>query len=748
MPIARLPMPRLAAQRRVCMVRQKNLIPVSFLIFDTDTSVRSIRDTRSPSHTGRARAASPIPSEPQLTRRQRARTKQPYPPTGHGPHLHPLESRPNPPHAAAAAAAMATTTAAAAAISGAAVAAPRASRYPVLRQLLSARRGVAPRIRCSAVPFATTPSTAPPAAPLRPWGPSEPRKGADILVEALERCGVVDVFAYPGGASMEIHQALTRSPVITNHLFRHEQGEAFAASGYARASGRVGVCVATSGPGATNLVSALADALLDSVPMVAITGQVPRRMIGTDAFQETPIVEVTRSITKHNYLVLDVDDIPRIVQEAFFLASSGRPGPVLVDIPKDIQQQMAVPVWDTLMNLPGYIARLPKPPATELLEQILRLVGESRRPVLYVGGGCAASGDELCRFVELTGIPVTTTLMGLGNFPSDDPLSLRMLGMHGTVYANYAVDKADLLLAFGVRFDDRVTGKIEAFASRAKIVHIDIDPAEIGKNKQPHVSICADIKLALRGMNDLLEGSTAQKRSDFSAWHNELEQQKREFPLGYKTFGEEIPPQYAIQVLDELTKGEAIIATGVGQHQMWAAQYYTYKRPHQWLSSAGLGAMGFGLPAAAGAAVANPGVTVVDIDGDGSFLMNIQELALIRIENLPVKVMVLNNQHLGMVVQWEDRFYKANRAHTYLGNPESESEIYPDFVTIAKGFNIPAVRVTKKSEVHAAIKKMLETPGPYLLDVIVPHQEHVLPMIPSGGAFKDMILDGDGRTVY
>ncbi|XP_037452582.1 acetolactate synthase 1, chloroplastic [Triticum dicoccoides] len=644
---------------------------------------------------------------------------------------------------------MAAATSPAVAFSGAAAAAiPKPARQPLPRHQPASRRALPARIvRCCAASPAAT-SVAPPATALRPWGPSETRKGADILVEALERCGIVDVFAYPGGASMEIHQALTRSPVITNHLFRHEQGEAFAASGYARASGRVGVCVATSGPGATNLVSALADALLDSIPMVAITGQVPRRMIGTDAFQETPIVEVTRSITKHNYLVLDVEDIPRVIQEAFFLASSGRPGPVLVDIPKDIQQQMAVPVWDTPMSLPGYIARLPKPPSTESLEQVLRLVGESRRPILYVGGGCAASGEELRRFVELTGIPVTTTLMGLGNFPSDDPLSLRMLGMHGTVYANYAVDKADLLLAFGVRFDDRVTGKIEAFASRSKIVHIDIDPAEIGKNKQPHVSICADVKLALQGLNALLNGSKAQQGLDFGPWHKELDQQKREFPLGFKTFGEAIPPQYAIQVLDELTKGEAIIATGVGQHQMWAAQYYTYKRPRQWLSSSGLGAMGFGLPAAAGAAVANPGVTVVDIDGDGSFLMNIQELALIRIENLPVKVMILNNQHLGMVVQWEDRFYKANRAHTYLGNPENEGEIYPDFVTIAKGFNVPAVRVTKKSEVTAAIKKMLETPGPYLLDIIVPHQEHVLPMIPSGGAFKDMIMEGDGRTSY
>ncbi|OAY80707.1 Acetolactate synthase 1, chloroplastic [Ananas comosus] len=600
----------------------------------------------------------------------------------------------------------------------------------------------------AAAAAATTVADPVPGRALRSFGPSEPRKGADILVEALERAGVSDVFAYPGGASMEIHQALTRSPSISNHLLRHEQGEAFAASGYARSTGRPGVCIATSGPGATNLVSALADALLDSVPLVAITGQVPRRMIGTDAFQETPIVEVTRSITKHNYLVLDVDDIPRVIKEAFFLASSGRPGPVLVDIPKDIQQQLAVPDWDPPMRLTGYLSRLPKPPARHLLDQILRLVSDSRRPVLYVGGGCSSSGDELRRFVSLTGIPVATTLMGLGNYPSDDALSLRMLGMHGTVYANYAVDKSDLLLAFGVRFDDRVTGKLEAFASRAKIVHIDIDPAEIGKNKQPHVSICADVKLALEGLNQLLEESGLHQKLDFSPWVKELDEQKKAFPLSYKTFGEEIPPQYAIQVLDELTSSEAIISTGVGQHQMWAAQYYRYKRPRQWLSSAGLGAMGFGLPAAAGAAVGNPGVTVVDIDGDGSFLMNLQELAMIRIENLPVKTMVLNNQHLGMVVQWEDRFYKANRAHTYLGNPSNEEEIYPDLVTIAKGFNIPAARVTKRSELRDAITKMLETPGPYLLDVIVPHQEHVLPMIPSGGAFKDMILDGDGRTVH
>lgn len=547
---------------------------------------------------------------------------------------------------------------------------------------------------------------------------------------------------------MEIHQALTRSTQIRNFLPRHEQGGVFAAEGYARATGQVGVCIATSGPGATNLVSGLADALLDSVPIVAITGQVPRRMIGTDAFQETPIVEVTRSITKHNYLVLDVEDIPRIVKEAFFLANSGRPGPVLIDIPKDIQQQLVVPNWDQPMKLPGYLSRLPKSPNEAHLDQIVRLITEAKKPVLYVGGGCLNSSEELRKFVELTGIPVASTLMGLGSYPCSDELSLHMLGMHGTVYANYAVDKADLLLAFGVRFDDRVTGKLEAFASRAKIVHIDIDSAEIGKNKLPHVSICADVKVALQGMNETLESRKGKLNLDFSAWKGELDDQKKKFPLSFKTFGEAIPPQYAIQVLDELTNGNAIISTGVGQHQMWAAQHYKYNQPRQWLTSGGLGAMGFGLPAAIGAQVAKPNEVVVDIDGDGSFIMNVQELATIRVENLPVKIMLLNNQHLGMVVQWEDRFYKANRAHTYLGNPSKAAEIFPDMLKFAEACDIPAARVMKVSDLRAAIQKMLDTPGPYLLDVIVPHQEHVLPMIPSGAAFKDTITEGDGRTSY
>lgn len=546
---------------------------------------------------------------------------------------------------------------------------------------------------------------------------------------------------------MEIHQALTRSRRIRNVLCRHEQGEIFAAEGYARSSGKVGVCIATSGPGATNLVSGLADASMDSIPLVAITGQVPRRMMGTDAFQETPIVEVSRSITKHNYLVLDVDDIPRVIKEAFFIAASGRPGPVLIDIPKDVQQQMAVPKWHDTMKLHAYIQRLPKLPQELHLEQILRLLCASKKPVLYVGGGCLNASKELHEFVKLTGIPVASTLMGLGAFPTSHELSLQMLGMHGTVYANYAVDHADLLLAFGVRFDDRVTGKLEAFASRASIVHIDIDPSEIGKNKQPHLSLCSDVGSAIHGLNSLIKKRKYDKL-EFSDWIADLREQKRRWPLSFQDFEDAIPPQFAIQLLCELTGGNSIISTGVGQHQMWAAQWFQYERPRRWLTSGGLGAMGFGLPAALGAAVANPGATVVDIDGDGSFLMNVQELATIRVENLPVKMMVLNNQHLGMVVQWEDRFYKANRAHTYLGDPSAESEIFPNLLKMAEACNIPAARVTKKANVREAILQMLETPGPYLLDVIVPHQEHVLPMIPSGGTFKDIITEGDGRRAY
>jgi acetolactate synthase I/II/III large subunit len=587
-----------------------------------------------------------------------------------------------------------------------------------------------------------------------------PRKGSDILVQALEREGVDSLFAYPGGASMEIHQALTRSPTLRNVLCRHEQGEIFAAEGYAKVTGRVGVCIATSGPGATNLVTGLADALLDSVPLVAITGQVPRKLIGTDGFQETPIVEVTRQITKHNYLVMDVKDIPRIIKEAFYLARTGRPGPVLVDIPKDVQQALAVPDWDVPMNLAGYISRLPPPPKQSSLERIVEAIRGAKKPVLYVGGGCVDSAEEVREFVRLTGIPVAQTLMGLGSFPEQDPLALQMLGMHGTVFANFAVNDADLLLAFGVRFDDRVTGKLETFAARARIVHVDIDPAEIHKNKDAHIPVCCDVKPALAGLNKLLAADPLPNDA-FQPWVSQINAVRTEHPQSYPERDDVIMPQWAIEVLYEETQGEAIITTGVGQHQMWAAQFYKFREPRRWVTSGGLGSMGFGLPSALGAAAAFDGRdgrekrVVVDIDGDGSFVMNCQELATACVEKLETKCFVLNNQHLGMVVQWEDRFYKANRAHTYLGKKESEwhtskdpEDIFPDFVKMAEAFGVPAKRVFTPDELRPAIREMLETPGPYLLDVMVPHIQHVLPMIPGGGSYADIITKGDGNDFY
>ncbi|KAK9183022.1 hypothetical protein WN944_026171 [Citrus x changshan-huyou] len=580
------------------------------------------------------------------------------------------------------------------------------------------------------------------------FAPDKPRKGADIIVEALERQGVTTVFAYPGGASIEIHQSLTRSN-IRSILPRHEQGGIFAAEGYARSSGTPGVCLVSSGPGVTNIMTGLMDAYSDSIPILAITGQVSQKLLGTDAFQETPVVEVTRYMTKHNYLVLDVDDIPRIIKEAFFLATSGRPGPVLIDIPVDVQLELAVPNWNQPCKLPSCISSLPKEPDELALRQTLKLIVESKNPVLCVGGGCLNSSEELRKFVGLTGIPVTCTTMGLGLFPCTDELCLRMVGMFGTVYANYAVNECDLLLAAGVRFNERMTSKLEDFATRAKIVHIDIDSNEIGKVKLPDVSICADAKLVFNRMNMILESKGVGFMFDFSAWREELHEQKKKYPFSYKTFGEEIPPQYAIQILNELTDDEeTIISTGVGQHQMWAIQFYMYKRARQLLTSSGFGSMGFGLPAAMGAAVANPGAIVVDIDGDGSFIMNLQELAAIKAENIPVKILLINNQYLGMNVEYEDRYFEANRANSFLGDPLRKSEIFPDMLKFAEACGIPAARVTKKKDVRAAIQLMLETPGPYLLDVMVSYQEHVVPMIPYDKSFKDTILEDDGRALH
>jgi acetolactate synthase-1/2/3 large subunit len=578
----------------------------------------------------------------------------------------------------------------------------------------------------------------------------QPTSGADILVQSLVNHGVDTVFAFPGGASIPLHQALTRfRDTVRVILPRHEQGAGFGAQGYARTTGKVGVCMATSGPGATNLVTTIADAKLDSIPLIAITGQVGTAVIGTDAFQETPIVEVCRSVTKHHYLVTDVRDVARVVREAFHIATTGRRGPVLIDLPKDIQQAQTVPDYDVPMELPGYHVDECRATREEIAE-MAAMIRRSKRPVIYVGGGmiAAEASGELAELVRKTQIPVAMTLMGLGAFPGDDPLSLDMPGMHGSVYANYAMDEADLLLALGVRFDDRVTGNVSEFAKRSKIVHVDVDPSEINKIKTADLPIASDLRYVLAELNKVVEPP-----QDLAPWLEKIAAWKKAEPFKYDVQYEGILPQHAIRELCRLTKDrDTIITTGVGQHQMWTAQHYKFRRPRTHNCSSGLGTMGFGLPSAIGVKAAHPDKLVIDIDGDGSLLMNIQEMATAYCEKLPVKVMLLNNMHLGMVVQWEDRFHAANRAHTYLGpidHPEAigrgngitPEKRYPDFVAIAAGFHWPGRHVHEKAELTEAIQEMIDSPGSYLLDVQIPYQEHVLPMIPSGMTVRDLIKE-------
>jgi len=571
-------------------------------------------------------------------------------------------------------------------------------------------------------------------------------KGSDCVVECLIREGVDVVFAYPGGASQELHQSLARTDKIRVILPRHEQGGSFAAEGYARATGKVGVCMATSGPGATNLVSAIADAFMDSVPMVAITGQVYSKYIGKMAFQETDFYGMTLPIVKHSYLAMSAHDLPRIFKEAFHLARTGRPGPVIIDIPKDVQQAKFQPVFPPVAEFRSAYANATFHASDEELKQILGLIAEAKRPVIYAGGGIISAGAhrELKSFAEKVNIPVATTLMGVGGFPETHPLSMQWFGMHGSAYGNWAVDQCDLLLCIGARFDDRITGDTRHFATHAKIVHIDIDASEHNKNKRVLLPITADVKQALGRLNEL---AAVVKFSppDTKAWHTQIGTWKREHPF-HCPESKHIVPQEAVRILYELTKGDAIITTGVGQHQMWAAQFYRFNEPRRYISSLGLGAMGFGYPAAIGAKVACPDKQVIDIDGDGSFVMNVQELATCKIEKIAAKAMILNNQHLGMVVQWEDRFYGSVRGNTVLGDesnvgsPDNPSALYPDFVKIAEGFGVKGRRVIKKSELRAAIQEMLDHDGPYVLDVIVPYTEHVLPMIPAGKTVKDMLL--------
>jgi acetolactate synthase-1/2/3 large subunit len=562
--------------------------------------------------------------------------------------------------------------------------------------------------------------------------------GARILLESLKREGVDLIFGLPGGAVLPIYDALYDFEGIRHILVRQEAAAGHAAEGYARTTGKVGVCLVTSGPAATNLVTALQDALMDSIPVVAFTGQVPTHLIGNDAFQEADNVGISRSATKHNFLVKDGHALAATIKEAFYLAASGRPGPVHVDLPKDI----LVKEWP--FEYPGEVHLRSYNPTYEghpgQIKKAARSLVRSRRPVLYVGGGVISSdaAPELAELAELLQAPVTQTLMGLGAFPMAHPLSLDMLGMHGTYYANMAVHHSDVLMAIGARFDDRVTGRVDAFAPKAEIIHIDIDPSSISKNIKVHIPIVGDCKRVLAKLveavrDDLAAGVPPAIADGRRQWATQIAEWRREHPLRYDWSDEVVKPQHVIQEISNLTHGEAYIVTGVGQHQMWAAQYYRFKHPRRWCTSGGLGTMGYGLPAAMGVQAAHPGRPVINIDGDGSFAMNSQELATCFTEGLPVKTVIINNSGHGMVRQWQRIIYKERYFAIDLPG-------VPDFVRLAEAYGCVGLRVTKPSEVVPAIEKMLSTPAPVVLDVCVDKDECVFPMVPAGGANTEMIL--------
>lgn len=548
--------------------------------------------------------------------------------------------------------------------------------------------------------------------------------GAQTLVQCLKEQGVDTIFGYPGGQVIPIYDALYDSDI--NHILtRHEQGAAHAADGYARASGKVGVCLATSGPGATNLVTGIANAYMDSVPMVAFTGQVPTTLLGRDTFQEVDITGITLPVTKHNYIVKDISELARTVKEAFHLASTGRPGPVLVDIPSDVSRsEMDYNPSDVSMSLPGYHPVMEG--AGEQVNRAVQLIAESRRPIIYYGGGIINSGahEELRQLAEMLVAPVTSTLMGMGGFPGDHPLFLGMLGMHGSKYANYAVCECDLIIALGARFSDRVTGKVDEFAPNAKIIHVDIDPAEISKNVRVNISIAGDVRTILRQLLPRLQAKLP------GAWQDKINLWKKEYPIDFEENGR-LKPQQVIRGIYNATRGNARITTEVGQHQMWTPQYYTFTRPRTFISSGGLGTMGYGLPAAIGVQVACPGETVFDIAGDGSIQMNIQEMATAVNYGLPVNVAILNNGFLGMVRQWQELFWNRRYSHTELFNP--------DFVKLAEAYGAEGLRVEKHSQLAPALEQAIASSKPVMMDFVIEREENVLPMVPPGGTLNNML---------
>ena len=576
----------------------------------------------------------------------------------------------------------------------------------------------------------------------------QPCTGAQSLVRSLEAVGVELVFGIPGGAVLPAYDPLLDSTKVRHVLVRHEQGAGHAAEGYAQATGKVGVCMATSGPGATNLVTPIADAYMDSVPMVAITGQVPRGSIGTDAFQEADICGITLPITKHNFLVQDAADIPRVIAEAFHIASTGRPGPVLVDLPKDVLQAATEFAWPGQVELPGY--RPVMRPHGKQVREAARLIAESRRPVLYVGGGVlkAHASAELRRLAELTGIPVVTTLMARGAFPDSHRQHLGMPGMHGTVAAVTALQKADLLITLGARFDDRVTGKLSTFAPTAKVIHADIDPAEISKNKVADVPIVGDCKEVIEQLTDAVNALyQGGQRADITGWWKTLDGYRETYPLGYDwpTDGS-LAPQYVIERLGAIAGPEALYVAGVGQHQMWAAQFISYENPYTWLNSGGAGTMGYAVPAAMGAKMGRPGRTVWAIDGDGCFQMTNQELATCAIEGVPIKVAVINNGNLGMVRQWQTLFYDERYSNTDLGTHKHR---VPDFVKLAEAYGCVGLRCESKEDVDATIGKAMEiNDAPVVVDFVVGKDAMVWPMVAAGTSNDEIMAARDVRPAF